>query len=258
MKNIYFFIILLVLSVNLSYCQNDYKIEKYFKSLDGCQNTEGYFEDLDCVYFRVYYPSFTNPDNSPVNDLVLPFIYKNFFRYPYNNFDKYAQEFFKEYNKSQLEYQSLKWFYDVRVDTIIFNDKIIAISFGSYIFYGGAHGVNKIVTMNYDKTNSRIIDLNDIFIGEYEDKFNKVLNKIVKSQKSNEDVFTYEKEIDFFYPEIFSYDNINNRIIIGKNAIIIYLDYYDECFRMGAKTPLIVPYSLIKTLLTKEYKNLAN
>ncbi len=257
MRKLIFVSIIFILSYMLAFTQNNYKVVKYFNSIENCTDNDAYMEDIDCVYLRVYYPIFTESDNNSFNDLVLSFVYKSFFNKPYNNFDKYAKEFFNEYKKFQSDYNDLKWWHNISIDTVICSEKIIAISFSSYFYAGGAHGANKIVTMNYNKTDSRLIDLNDIFIDNYEEAFNNVLNRIVKLQVENDNGIKYEKKIDFFNYENYAYDNLFNRVILGTNKILIHLDYYDECYRMGANYLLEVPYASVKNLLQPEYRYLA-
>jgi hypothetical protein len=148
-----------------------------------------------------------------------------------------------------LSYKSPKWWYTIGIDTVIITNKIIAVSFGSYIYMGGAHGGSKTVTMNYEKETGRILDLDKIFVSDFESKINNILNNMIKRKS---------KPIDFFDYNNYAYNNINSRFLLGKKSIIFKFDWYDETYRSGAGECLIVSYDLLKNIFNPEYSYLNN
>lgn len=231
-----------------SMSQDGYEVYRYFNSLTSCSDTNAYMEDFNCVYVKVEFPIFNN-DNAGLNDIVKIFIFQNFFEKPYNNFDVYSKEFFEEYLKEQQLYKSPEWWYTIGIDTVIISNRINSISIGSYKYMGGAHGVSRIVTLNYDKETGRILDLDNIFITDYESKLNSIMNMLVKNKEVNTNYFDYNN---------YSYDNINTRFLIGTSGLIFKFDWYDEAYRNGAGEILFIPYKHLKNILNQEYYFLMN
>lgn len=245
LRRILICMILLYIPLN---AQERYEIKKYFNSLTSCSDTNASSEEYDCVYFKIEYPYFIDDNNGSLNEIIKIFIYQNYFDKPYNNFDIYSKEFFQEYEKSQLSYKSPDWWYTVSFDTtIIITNRIIAISFGSYKYMGGAHGAAKITTLNYEKETGRVLDLDNLFLSDYEIRLNDIMNSQLKEKS---------QKIYFFDNNNYSYDNINSRFLLGQKEIIFKFDWYDEAFRNGAGDELRIPYSLLKNILSPEYSYL--
>ena len=238
-------VFLIIFSFDVLYTQTDYEVVRYFNSLSHCSDSNAYMEDFDCVYLKVEYPRLLNCNCIETNDIILSFVYSNFFDKSYNNFNDYSKEFFEYYSNTQEIYEAPGWFYTIGIDTIIVSERIVSISLGSYKYMGGAHGVSKMVTLNYDKETRRILDFGSIVNEGSKSNVNTILNSYINSKAG---------DLDFFDPEMYNYGEIGSRFIMSSNAFIFKFDFYDEIYRKSGNYDLIVPYKSLQRYINPQYK----
>ncbi|MCX6157262.1 MAG: DUF4163 domain-containing protein [Ignavibacteriae bacterium] len=249
---------LMVLISRNSFSQNDYKIEKYFKSLEACPDSSKDWEEMVCTYVRIEYPVFLNSQfSSKLNQLTKSLIHSFFFERYYNSFDDYSEQFFQDYWKDQLELHTSIWSTDIFVNIIWNSDKLISLAAESYHFTGGAHGWGRTRTLNYNKEFNRVIFLSDIFdlYPDCKSKLNRIFNERLNDERKKIGKNKQIDEIDFFEASNYSYDDINKRFLIDKDSLVILLDYYDEMegSRIGASiSGFKIPFSLLSHLIKKD------
>lgn len=116
-------------------------------------------------------------------------------------------------------------------------------------YEGGAHGINQLLTLNFETKTGRQLTLADIFVNGYEQPLKNIL---LKSLKTKTDCSTMNALRDKGYlrtMDIFPSENF----ILGEETItFIYNPYEIAPYDMGS-TELIVPYSDLKDILKNSF-----
>ncbi|RPI18682.1 MAG: DUF4163 domain-containing protein [Ignavibacteriae bacterium] len=239
------------------FAQNDFDVITFFKSSNLCVDTNGHFEDVNCNYARIIYPKFldsmySDKINQFVSGLICSYLWGDY----YSDFNKYSDDFFYKYKNNNPEYPIPFWWHDIKVDVNFSSNKIIVLSLSSYLYLGGAHGAGRFVTLNYDKIVQKILVLEDIFLPNFENKFNIILNDELNRELKINGFNKLNVEINFFDEQNYYYNDINKRFSLNDNSFTIYLDFYDNLHdtRVGAYVNEInIPYSLLKNIINPEY-----
>lgn len=247
--------ILSFMSLQNSFSQSDYYIEKYFKSIETCLDTNADWEEMGCTYVRIEYPMFIDTKYShTLNQLIKSAIHSFFFEKHYNNFDNFSEQFFQDYWKTQLEMVTTHWSNDTKVEIMDNTESLISMAFHNHDYRGGAHGWYRIRTLNFRKETNNVIFLDDIFDLNTSSKIelNRIFNNTLKNEIKKTDYQGIIKEIDFFNASNYSYDDIYKRFLINDQSLYIFLDYYDDMdgTRIGGSIDKIgIPLKLISHLI---------
>lgn len=237
--------------------QDDFIMQRFFKSSNTCLNEDKDPEEMGCNFVRIIYPQFKESKYSnKLNKAILAMITSTFWEGIYtndNSFDEYTTQFFTEYEKSKYKYFSpMDWFHSIEIYVENNNEKLTSLHLGSYYYLGGAHGCIRTITLNYDKINNKVLDLDDFFNPFYEPELNLILNQLANEELIKNEKSVLDKELDFFDASNYYYNDINKRFIIKQNSIIFYFDHYDS-FRLLLKLNLEIPYYLLNSILNNKY-----
>ena len=117
-------------------------------------------------------------------------------------------------------------------------------------YEGGAHGVNQLITMNFEEKTGRQLTLSDIFATGYEQPLKSVLLKALK-EKTGCTTLGALKEKGYLYSmDIFPSENF---ILSEETITFIYNPYEIAPYAMGS-TELIIPYSDVDKLLKTTFE----
>ncbi len=144
--------------------------------------------------------------------------------------------------------QSFGWFsyYDEVVGSVQFCNSDLLV-YKCYIneFTGGAHGVYFTTFLNYDFKLNRILHLNDIFTGDYQEP---VSNMLWETLMKRENVKSREELEDKGYGSLGAIEPIEN-FYISPQGITFYYNIYDIApFSMGA-TEVTLSFAQLKPWL---------
>jgi hypothetical protein len=117
-------------------------------------------------------------------------------------------------------------------------------------YEGGAHGINQLITLNFETKTGRQLTLADIFATGYEQPLKNILLKALK-EKTGCTTMSALREKGYLYSmDIFPSENF----ILGDETItFVYNPYEIAPYAMGS-TELIIPYSDVDKLLKNSFE----
>ena len=115
-------------------------------------------------------------------------------------------------------------------------------------YEGGAHGINQLLTMNFDTQSGRLLRLQDVFVAGYEHRLNELLTDALLKQtdcKSLDELRQkgYLYSMDMFAPENF---------VLGEDGITFVYNPYEIASYSVGKTELTIDYVDLEEILKKE------
>lgn len=116
-------------------------------------------------------------------------------------------------------------------------------------YEGGAHGINQLITMNFETKTGRQLTLADIFATGYEQPLKNVLLKALKAKTGCNTLNALRDKGYLYSMDIFPSENF----ILGDETItFIYNPYEIAPYAMGS-TELIIPYSDVDKILKNSF-----
>ena len=117
-------------------------------------------------------------------------------------------------------------------------------------YEGTAHGINQLLTMNFDKKTGRHLALSDIFATGYEQQLTAKLLTALKEKTGSADLTELKEKGYLNSMDMFPTENF----IIGEETLtFIYNPYEIAPYNMGM-TELIIPYSDIEKILKTTFE----
>lgn len=117
-------------------------------------------------------------------------------------------------------------------------------------YEGGAHGVNQLITMNFEEKTGRQLTLSDIFATGYEQPLKDVLLKALKAKTGCSTLGALKEKGYLYSMDIFPSENF---ILSEETITFIYNPYEIAPYAMGS-TELIIPYSDVDKLLKTTFE----
>ena len=117
-------------------------------------------------------------------------------------------------------------------------------------YEGGAHGINQLLTLNFETKTGRQLTLADIFTTGYEQPLKSVLLKALKSKVGCTTMSALREKGYLYSMDIFPSENF----ILGDETItFIYNPYEIAPYAMGS-TELIIPYDDVEKILKTTFE----
>lgn len=117
-------------------------------------------------------------------------------------------------------------------------------------YEGGAHGINQLITMNFEAKTGRQLSLSDIFASGYEQPLKNILLKALKAKTGCTTMGALKEKGYLYSMDIFPSENF----ILGEETItFVYNPYEIAPYAMGS-TELIIPYSDVDKLLKNSFE----
>jgi hypothetical protein len=152
------------------------------------------------------------------------------------------------YNQDRSDTTKRAWYdyhYIITTETNSGNENTIVYLATIDYYEGTAHGINQLLTMNFDKNTGRHVTLGDIFATGYEQQLTAKLLKALKEKTGSNDLAELKEKGYLNAMDMFPTENF----IIGEETLtFIYNPYEIAPYNLGT-TELIIPYSDIETIL---------
>ncbi|MBR1687657.1 MAG: DUF3298 domain-containing protein [Prevotella sp.] len=112
-------------------------------------------------------------------------------------------------------------------------------------FEGGAHGINQLLTLNFDVKTGKLLTLRDVFVKGYETPLNELLLEALEKHVGVTDLKGL-RENDYLYSmDIFA----SEHFILGEDGITFVYNPYEIAPYAKGKTELTLSYDALKDLL---------
>ena len=118
---------------------------------------------------------------------------------------------------------------------------IVTYYINMYNFTGGAHGLEQLLTLNFDKTTGKTITLDDVMVTGYQMRLNELLQKALLEKADCKDINELHDKGYLFSMEMYPSSNF----VLGKDGVTFIYNPYE-----------IAPYALGRIELTLSYSTL--
>lgn len=118
---------------------------------------------------------------------------------------------------------------------------IVTYYINMYNFTGGAHGLEQLLTLNFDKTTGKTITLDDVLVTGYQMRLNELLQKALLEKADCKDINELHDKGYLFSMEMYPSSNF----VLGKDGVTFIYNPYE-----------IAPYALGRIELTLSYSTL--
>lgn len=202
--------------------------------------------DSSCTIVKFKYPVFNS--QSVLNDTVT---HKLLSLFATNKTDNDLPQFIKHFMTGYLDYKkhdprsSMIFTLDSHAKLLRQDSSLTTLEISGYTFQGGAHGSTIVTFINWNTKSEKNIALNDILVNGYEDKLNKIAERIFRKQENLSDTASLASNY-FFKGNKFA---LNNNFSITPLGIRFLYNQYEIKPYAAGQTDLFIPYGQIKSLL---------
>lgn len=158
--------------------------------------------------------------------------------------DDYRRNLLALYREDQSDTEKRPWYeyrYVIDTSTEAGRDGVEVYRANVDYYEGGAHGINQLLTMNFDTQTGRLLQLRDVFVPGYEQQLNELLLDELLRQTDSKDKDELKKKGYLYSMNMFAPENF----ILGADAVTFVYNTYE-----------IAPYSVGRTELTLDYDKL--
>lgn len=117
-------------------------------------------------------------------------------------------------------------------------------------YEGGAHGINQLITMNFEAKTGRQLTLDDIFVPGYEQHLKEVLLDALKAKTGCKTMRALRDKGYLYSMEMFPSENF----ILGNETITFVYNPYEIAPYAVGSTELIIPFGDVKDLLKNSFE----
>lgn len=158
------------------------------------------------------------------------------------------------YNQDRNDTAKIAWYeYHYVIETTTQQGTANTTSYLATVDYyeGGAHGINQLITFNFDNATGKLITLADIFVPGYEAQLKSALLKALKS-KTGLNSMSELKDAGYLYSmEMFPSENF---ILNDETITFVYNPYEIAPYAVGS-IELIITYSEVSKILNASFKH---
>ena len=124
---------------------------------------------------------------------------------------------------------------------------IVTYYINMYNFTGGAHGLEQLLTLNFDKTTGKTITLDDVMVTGYQMRLNELLQKALLEKADCKDINELHDKGYLFSMEMYPSSNF----VLGKDGVtFIYNPYEIAPYALG-RIELKLSYSTLEPIMKK-------
>ena len=167
--------------------------------------------------------------------------------------DTYKKTMMPLYNQDRADTTKRAWYqYHYIINTSTQQGSKGTVVYLATVDYyeGGAHGINQLLTLNFETKTGRQLTLADIFTTGYEQPLKSVLLKALKSKVGCTTMSALREKGYLYSMDIFPSENF----ILGDETItFIYNPYEIAPYAMGS-TELIIPYDDVEKILKTTFE----
>lgn len=218
-----------------------YELINFYKTTPSCKT------DSCEAYVKAVYPVFkVEALNKFITNIITTLPYNG---QPTRNLNLAADSFINDYLKFKKEFPDnpAGYAWDQNFRIAYQDENFINFAYQSYVYTGGAHGLETIQYFNISKKGYQIIQLKDIFDKDERAQLNAIAEQIFRKQeglKANDNLDSY-----FFDEQKFSLNE--NFIITDKGLEFLYNPYEIKAYAYG-RTILFIPYQDIQEIIKKD------
>ena len=244
-------LVIITIIVKMSFAQSDsllYNITQFEKD-SSLSNNESRILELNITY-----PVFINSQNSRIlNKDIESFVLSSIFIDSiFISVSEMWNEFVLRYrnilDETDAPWNEVGWCLDRYVRVIYNIDNIVSLQFDEMQFTGGVHPNHKTIYYTYDTKLNKRININDLFISNYENTLNEIGEKyfrMIKDIKPEETL----NDAGYFIHDKF---HVNDNFALTKHGILFYYNPYEIAPYGFGSTKLIIPYTEIKSIINKD------
>ena len=168
--------------------------------------------------------------------------------------DNYKSTMLPLYNQDRSDTTKKAWYeyhYVIETTTQQGPDNIISYLATIDYYEGGAHGINQLITFNFDMATGNLMTLADVFAPGYESQLKGILLKALKS-KTGLNSLNELKEAGYLYSmDMFPSENF---ILNDETITFVYNPYEIAPYAVGS-IELIITYSEVSQILNPAFKH---
>lgn len=158
------------------------------------------------------------------------------------------------YNQDRADTAKIAWYeYHYIIDAVTQPGTANTISYLATVDYyeGGAHGINQLITFNFDIATGKQVTLADVFAPGYEQQLKAALLKALKS-KTGLNSMNELKDAGYLYSmEMFASENF---ILNDETITFVYNPYEIAPYAVGS-IELVITYNEVSKILNPAFKH---
>lgn len=199
----------------------------------------------DCPNININYVWMTEGKNKEyfnkqTESIILNDVYKMDSK-SYLSIKDMANGFISDYvtfRKDYPEAPGVGWYLDAYYDNVNDMSSILSFEISYEMYTGGAHPTNYQHYYNYDYNTAKQISLDDIFVPEFENKLNELVEKAFREENDLTpgqpltDAGLFEDKIEY-----------NDNFLLTRNGIIFHYNIYEIRAYVYGPTDVTVKYS---------------
>ncbi len=117
-------------------------------------------------------------------------------------------------------------------------------------YEGGAHGINQLITLNFEAKTGRQLTLSDIFAPGYEQPLKNILLKALKAKTGCSTLNALHEKGYLYSMDIFPSENF----ILGEETITFVYNPYEIAPYAVGNTELIIPFDDVEDILKNSFE----
>ncbi len=166
--------------------------------------------------------------------------------------DSYKKTMLPLYNQDRADTTKRSWYqyhYIIESNTQKGSKGTIVYLATIDYYEGGAHGINQLITLNFEAKTGRQLTLDDLFAPGYEQPLKNILLKALKAKTGCNTLAALHDKGYLYSMDIFPSENFT----LGDETItFVYNPYEIAPYAMGSTEP-IIPFSDIEKLLKNSF-----
>ncbi len=212
------------------------------ESIPGCK-----YDSMTCAQFEVSYPEFPGLDTA-VQDVIrtkIAAILNDRSGGVKKTIEEQGNEFVKEFKEFKAETPDMngRWYRNVSISLMTFNDSLLSLQIGDESFTGGAHGSYSTTFINVKARNGDSLKLSDFLKPGYEAPLKKIGEEIFRDVRELADTASFEFNGYSFPDNAFV---LNENYGFKQEGIIFYYNSYEIAPYSMGPTELVIPFEKIR------------
>lgn len=158
------------------------------------------------------------------------------------------------YNQDRADTSKIAWYeYHYLIEATTQQGTANTLSYLATIDYyeGGAHGINQLITFNFDIATGKLITLADVFAPGYETQLKNCLLKALKSKTGLNSINELKDEGYLYSMDMFASENF---ILNDETTTFVYNPYEIAPYALGS-IELVITYSEVSQILNSSFKH---
>ena len=158
------------------------------------------------------------------------------------------------YNQDRADTSKIAWYeYHYLIEATTQQGTANTLSYLATIDYyeGGAHGINQLITFNFDIATGKLITLADVFAPGYETQLKNCLLKALKSKTGLNSINELKDEGYLYSMDMFASENF---ILNNETITFVYNPYEIAPYALGS-IELVITYSEVSQILNSSFKH---